>query len=194
MPDPLCKTCNDTGEVDIPKYGGIGHLCPDCTREALFARIAGAEAQVRRLQSFHKPTCNAILDDDSDQVLGDFQTCTCALSELEEQVASFQFGKEAAEYELACANGERQRGREREEVLAGQVATLREALNLAYNHLDHFGIVSGPPECARQMQDQQDFFDTYHRVMKQSAAVAEASAATPIPRNQHQRLTWRSRG
>ena len=46
MADPLCKTCNDTryrlGSAIVAPW----NRCPDCTREALFAKIAWFQARL----------------------------------------------------------------------------------------------------------------------------------------------------
>ncbi len=51
----------------------------DTHRTCLGLYVLALADEVERLRRFHAPTCNAILDDDSDMVLGDFQTCTCGV-------------------------------------------------------------------------------------------------------------------
>ncbi len=52
MPDFLCKTCQDTeyytDPLDKSKYAFV-YKCPDCNREALFARIAWYQGRLDML-------------------------------------------------------------------------------------------------------------------------------------------------
>ena len=48
LADMKCATCKDTGAVPMYDRHAGTRQCPDCTREALFAKIAALEAEAKR--------------------------------------------------------------------------------------------------------------------------------------------------
>ena len=52
--------------------------------ESFREEIAYLRAQVAALKPYcqHNPDCVSVLDDESDEVLADYQTCSCGLSDV----------------------------------------------------------------------------------------------------------------
>ena len=48
MADVKCPQCNDTRQKPASHIDAPWNRCPDCTREALFARIEALEAEIER--------------------------------------------------------------------------------------------------------------------------------------------------
>jgi hypothetical protein len=62
---------------EIIEFWEINQILSFDQVESLFSHIQSLESQLNKLKSYHRSDCNCLLDDESDQVLYDYQQCTC---------------------------------------------------------------------------------------------------------------------